>query len=162
MGFAAQVNSNRGMPIIRLSASSYLQFMEMVSKHLPHESMSYKVDVSNYNFDKEPPARKLSRDDIDQVMRMLDDEEEDFVIAEKFGVKVPTIQDLRLGRSWVSITDGRTWSHSKTILSDDDIIKIRTTTNVPDKVWAKCYGVSEKHIQAIRLGYKRKLAGVVI
>jgi len=162
MGFETKVNSNRGMPIIQLSAKSYLPFMQMMCKYLPHDCMKYKIDLSNYNYDKVSP-KKLTMEAAIAVLKLSQEGVSDCEIAEMFLINQKAIQDIRLGRSREYLTNGIKVFKTN-YLTDEQVIDIRMLAQkgISDEDLAVKYNRKTNYIKSIRLGIKRKSSGGVL
>ena len=161
MGFKTSRSTNRGMPIISLLARSYLAFMEMVSPYLPHDCLSHKVDISNYNHNKnEKLGKKLTKEIAKEVIVLLNDGLADEQIAEMLCITKNSVRDVRLSRTWSGLTGGRKTLQTA-YLSDQQVLEIRTLANsgISDDVIGEKYNRKPNYIQSIRLGTKRRLVG---
>jgi hypothetical protein len=159
MGFVSYLSTNRGMPIIRLIAKSYLPFIQMVSKYLPHECLRHKVDISNYNFDKIEVSR-IPKQVAEKIHNMLHDGYTDEEISDLLDVSKLAVRDIRLSRTWSKMTGGEKLLITN-YLTETQILEIRNlaASGMSDEEIGMMYHRKPKYIQSIRLGVKRKLVG---
>lgn len=170
-GFKTTINTNRGMPIISLWSSSYLQFMEMVKSNVSLDCMNHKIDLSKYDFDKNSNlGKKINKEEAKQIVDMLLDGVDDKIILLNFpSITWTLLRDIRLGRTWTSITKlklSKPWQRVLRTdkLSNEKIVEIRNlaASSFTDAEIAKIYNRKPKYIQSIRLGIKRKSAGGIL
>lgn len=96
-------------------------------------------------------AYKLTKDD---VLAILDSDETNVALGERFGVDESMISAVRLGKTWKHLTADRArrpgWRHQAGVLTEADVRLIRGATGARSKDLAQRFGVTESTISDVR------------
>lgn len=117
-----------------------------------------KVSKNILTPDKLAKCQKLSKEDVVEICKLINQQVSMIVIAERFGVTKSTISLIRQRKTYTEITeklyieDSPHWSQKK--LQKDDVIKICKLLNeqVPISVIKDMFGVDKSSIEKIRDG----------
>ena len=89
---------------IIVCAKSFRNFLEIIDKHIPIESMRYKADLKNFKEANKKPSAKIDKNIIKNILKLSSEGCSYSDISKIVGISKTTISNLFRGVSWGDCT----------------------------------------------------------